>query len=96
MAYREGQEILDIDEECRDVLTNHAPNMYFLYGPTDQYTPRHFYDEMLTSYPTGNFEMAEMGIKHAFVLNNSVAVANKVSSFLLSRTGKLEAIEQEG
>jgi hypothetical protein len=72
MAYREGQEILDIDEECmyklvwclhilvvlmfflgHDVLTNHAPNMYFLYGPTDQYTPRHFYDEMMASYPTG-------------------------------------------
>lgn len=85
MAYREGQEILDIDEECNDVLTNHAPNMYFLYSPTDQYTPRHFYDEMLALYPKGNFEMAEVGVKHAFVLKNSVTVANKVSSFLVSQ-----------
>jgi len=82
MAYKEGQEILEIDEECHEVLTEHAHNMYFLYGPTDQYTPRAFYDEIRELYPNGNFEMAEMGIRHAFVLKNSVEVANKVSSFL--------------
>jgi len=83
MAHCEGEQIVDIDGECHDVLTSHAENMYFLYGDTDQYTPREFYEEIRALYPKGTYEMA--GIKHAFVLRHSIEVANKVSSFISDR-----------
>jgi len=82
MAYLEGQEILDMDADCHEVITRHLANMYFLYGPTDQYTPRQFYDEIRVLFPEGNFEMAEDGVKHAFVLKHSDIVALKVYDFL--------------
>jgi len=82
MAYTEGQDIIEIDEECNEAIKNNLTTMYFLYGPTDQYTPKHFYEEIRIAYPLGNFEMAEDGVKHAFVLQHSDVVAGKVHCFL--------------
>jgi len=94
MAYTEGTDILEIDRECHDALTEHASKMYFLYGPTDQYTPKEFFDEIQQLYPDGNYEMAAVGVKHAFVLKNSEEVAEKVATFLASRlAAKLDRVE---
>jgi len=82
MAYTEGQDIIEIDDECHEAISKNLSTMYFLYGPTDQYTPKHFYEEIRVAYPNGNFELAELGVKHAFVLQHSEVVAGKVYTFL--------------
>jgi len=82
MAYTEGQQILEIDDDCRGVISANLGHLYFLYGPTDQYTPKEYFEEMRQIYPNGNIEMAEEGVKHAFVLRHSEVVACKVVEFL--------------
>ncbi len=71
MAYTEGEEIVELDQECmfrtlysqlflhlqlgKDAITQKLSNMYFLYGPTDRYTPRHFYEDIRLLYPSGKY-----------------------------------------
>eukprot|EP01111_Echinosteliopsis_oligospora_P015758 TRINITY_DN6326_c0_g1_i4.p1 TRINITY_DN6326_c0_g1~~TRINITY_DN6326_c0_g1_i4.p1 ORF type:complete len:123 (-),score=8.61 TRINITY_DN6326_c0_g1_i4:53-421(-) len=88
MAYCEGQEIGEVDEECRSIIKDHHENMLFLYGRTDNYTPLSYYEDLLTSYPNGNIELAEEGVKHAFVLRHSDVVAAKVHDFLVQAMSK--------
>eukprot|EP01112_Ceratiomyxa_fruticulosa_P009082 TRINITY_DN2369_c0_g1_i4.p1 TRINITY_DN2369_c0_g1~~TRINITY_DN2369_c0_g1_i4.p1 ORF type:complete len:298 (-),score=42.88 TRINITY_DN2369_c0_g1_i4:44-937(-) len=82
MAYTEGQQIVDIDEDCKFIIEGHQSNILLLYGRTDQYTPLSFYEEIKVMFPQAVIELAPENVAHAFVLKDSEVVAKRVSDFL--------------
>jgi len=79
MAYRESYEIVEFDDE---LIGSHVENkLHFLYGTSDPYTPLSFYEDMKALLP-GRVELAEDGIRHAFVLQSSEVVGEKVAQLL--------------
>ncbi|KAM9977624.1 hypothetical protein ACTFIR_011494 [Dictyostelium discoideum] len=82
MAYTETEDIKEIDDECHSVFNSRLNQLLFIYGQTDSYTPKSFYDEMKQLYPAGNIEYSSSYVPHAFVLHHSQEVALRVSEWL--------------
>ncbi|EGC30176.1 hypothetical protein DICPUDRAFT_158110 [Dictyostelium purpureum] len=90
MAYTEALDIKEIDDECHNVFKSRLNQLLFIYGQTDNYTPKSFYQEMKDMYPNGNIEFASANIPHAFVLHHSKDIALRVSEWLKSNILNLE------
>jgi len=83
MAHQEATDILEIDEECCEAITQHRSHMRFLYGPLDAYAPAQARDHLEGRFPGVRTQLAPDHIKHAFVLQHHRPVALIVAEWLL-------------
>eukprot|EP01117_Protostelium_nocturnum_P013990 TRINITY_DN5278_c0_g1_i2.p1 TRINITY_DN5278_c0_g1~~TRINITY_DN5278_c0_g1_i2.p1 ORF type:complete len:263 (+),score=70.98 TRINITY_DN5278_c0_g1_i2:229-1017(+) len=78
MAHEESETILEMDEEIAGSIEENIDIIFFLYGPTDKYAPRSFYDHLKEKFPAANAFLAEENILHAFCVKQSKEVAHQI------------------
>jgi len=79
MAYSEGNEVIEIEDDINEVFENHSEKLIVMYAYHDKYTPIYFRDELIKKYPKVHVVMAkEDVIEHSFVINHSNEVAEQV------------------
>jgi len=80
MARTEAQDIRELNPD----LIQPLDSTYFLYGPTDHYTPREQVEHFRMTYPEAKVTIAGEECVHAFCVSSeqSVIVADQVCSFI--------------
>jgi len=91
MAYCETLEVTQVENDLNQLFSNanqknssSFPQLIFLYGKTDNYTPLSFVDDLKKEHPhlKKYIHLADDGVKHAFVLQNSKQVADQLQSIV--------------
>eukprot|EP01133_Synstelium_polycarpum_P000208 gene208-252_t len=82
MAHDETREICELDDECKSLFGSRLDDLLFIYGTSDPYTPKSFFEDLVAAYPSGNIEYAPEGVPHAFVLSHAPLVATRVAAWL--------------
>lgn len=95
MAKIESVEVVDIDEEIRELIEREGENLIWIYSHKDPYTPLHFPEEMKEEFPNSTWitfpiliyaatvVMTEnTDVEHAFVVKHSKEVAEQLFKIL--------------
>jgi hypothetical protein len=66
------------------LLSDHIDDLIFYYGASDPWTPRLYYNEMVTRFPTAQIYLCEKNMRHAFVLESHHEMAQIVADWIES------------
>jgi pimeloyl-ACP methyl ester carboxylesterase len=98
MAYTEGYDVVNIHPEIDALfkslntswISSDVPEVIFLYGRTDAYTPLAFIDDLKRDYAhlSSAIHLADVGVPHAFVLSHSRSVARQLQQLLPQRLAR--------
>lgn len=82
-------EVLEVSHNLdADAIEQFKNRLWFFYGPTDEWAPPSFYDNLVHTVPGVRAELgaADSPIPHAFVLSKNDEVADIVTRWHQSRT----------
>lgn len=77
-----GRDIFHVDNLDKDCIKQHLEKLVFYYGACDPWVPRICYEDMKARFPSGNINLCQHNIKHAFVLDKSECVAQMVWNWM--------------
>ncbi|XP_032817343.1 lipid droplet-associated hydrolase [Petromyzon marinus] len=80
--YMASQEMYQVTERDNVTIQEHLDKLIFYYGMSDHWCPVEYYHDMKRDFPAGDVRLCEKGIRHAFVLDSSLEVAQFVHSWI--------------
>lgn len=75
LANIEMQTVVEADHQ---LIETHLRKLSFYYGASDHWCPRSYHDDMKKRFPEADIYLCSAGHEHAFVLKNSVEMADIV------------------
>lgn len=87
MAHQEMKIVADLD---KDLVRNHSECLSFYFGKSDDWCPPHYHQEFkeeFPDFPADHIRKCEIGYKHAYVVEESVDVAQVVVDWFKSIYG---------
>ncbi|XP_076064350.1 lipid droplet associated hydrolase sturkopf [Oratosquilla oratoria] len=79
MAYQELCIVQQLDIE---LINQHLCNIHWYYGFNDDWCPRSYYYDLVRSLPDIRADLCSEGIEHAFVLQSSALMAQKLANWI--------------
>nr|XP_012235242.1 PREDICTED: UPF0554 protein C2orf43 homolog [Linepithema humile] len=82
VIYLGRDEMKSVREVDHEIMSKHADKLWFYYGATDGWTPKKFYENMISKHPNLNAQLCQHGFQHAFVLKDDVAIGHIVGDLI--------------
>lgn len=79
LAHNEMQIVRELDE---NLIKENAELLSFYFGRTDAWCPQEYFYNMKTRFPSVDARMCENGYSHAFVLGESVHMADLMADWI--------------
>ncbi|XP_055491367.1 lipid droplet-associated hydrolase isoform X4 [Leucoraja erinacea] len=80
--YMGSQEMLQVVQRDDSTIKQFLDKLIFYYGSNDHWCPVAYYEDMKKSFPEGTILLCQKGIRHAFVLDANVEIAQLVIEWL--------------
>ncbi|XP_072107430.1 lipid droplet-associated hydrolase isoform X1 [Mobula birostris] len=80
--YMGSQEMMQVVQRDNSTIKRFLNKLIFYYGSNDHWCPVTYYEDMKRCFPEGTILLCQKGIRHAFVLDANVEVAEMVMEWL--------------
>ncbi|XP_051880274.1 lipid droplet-associated hydrolase isoform X2 [Pristis pectinata] len=80
--YMGSQEMAQVVQRDDSTIKRFLNKLIFYYGSNDHWCPVTYYEDMKRSFPEGTILLCQKGIRHAFVLDANVEMAQMVIEWL--------------
>uniref|UniRef100_UPI00398F44C8 lipid droplet-associated hydrolase isoform X2 n=1 Tax=Pristiophorus japonicus TaxID=55135 RepID=UPI00398F44C8 len=87
--YMGSQEMVQVVQRDDSTISRCLDKLIFYYGCNDHWCPITYYEDMKRSFPEGTIHLCQKGIRHAFVLDASVEMAQMLLDWLRTDLAKL-------
>ncbi|EZA59152.1 hypothetical protein DMN91_007758 [Ooceraea biroi] len=77
-----NEELKCVREADHETISKYANNLWFYYGAKDGWVPVKYYRDMISKHPDLNAQLCKRGLRHSFVLNDSVDMGNIVGDVI--------------
>ncbi|XP_078069201.1 lipid droplet-associated hydrolase isoform X2 [Mustelus asterias] len=87
--YMGSQEMIQVVQRDDSTIGRYLDKLIFYYGHNDHWCPIEYYEDMKRSFPDGTIHLCQRGIRHAFVLDANVEMAQMLIDWLCTDLAKL-------
>ncbi|XP_069742547.1 lipid droplet-associated hydrolase isoform X4 [Narcine bancroftii] len=87
--YMGSQEMMQVVQRDDSTIKLFLHKLIFYYGSNDHWCPVSYYEDMKRSFPEGTILLCQKGIRHAFVLDANVEMAQMIIEWLRTDLAKL-------
>ncbi|XP_043532770.1 lipid droplet-associated hydrolase [Chiloscyllium plagiosum] len=87
--YMGSQEMMHVVQRDDHTIRRYLDKLIFYYGYNDHWCPITYYEDMKKSFPEGTIHLCQKGIRHAFVLDANLEMAQMLTDWLCTDIAKL-------
>ncbi|XP_067879401.1 lipid droplet-associated hydrolase isoform X2 [Heterodontus francisci] len=87
--YLGSQEMVQVVQRDDSTIRRCLDKLIFYYGYNDRWCPIKYYEDMKRSFPEGTIHLCQKGIRHAFVLDANVEMAQMLIDWLCTDLANL-------